>query len=154
MKKVVGLRLNLENMEQIVLREDEFRELGVDDILGMVVSCETGAVQTYTCSHIHFRMPASANHTYNSFGEPSELTIFNRLRAVDNPIAMVDLVYDDGSTLELCLPEQMHQICVVDLYGDLAVFCDVALADEGDEDEDVCEDCDCGRSCCCQDCEE
>lgn len=148
MKKIVGMNLGLENMEEIALRLNEFEGLDIFDIKEGVLQCANAVLQFHTCDSVYFRLKAHADHTYNSFGDPSEMTIFKRLTSEDDPLAYIELVYEDGTTLELFLPDSMSQSFCVDPYGDLvAVF--VRQEDFYVEDDD---ECDCG--CCCEDSED
>lgn len=148
MKRIVGMNLGLENMEEIALRLNEFEDLDIDNIKEGVAQCFNAVLQFHTCDFIHFRLKAQADHTYNSFDEPSEMTVFKRLTSVDDPLAYIKLVYEDGTALEVFLPDSMSQSFSVDPYGDLhAIF---AQQDDCCAEDD--DDCECG--CCCGDCEE
>lgn len=146
MKQIVGMNLGLENMEQISLRLNEFENLNIENIKESVAQFYSDVLQFNTCDFVHFRLKAHADHTYNSFGQPSELTIFKRLTSVDTPVTDIELVYEDGTTFEVFLSDSMSQSFSIDPYGNLsAVFA---------EQDDCCvdEDCECG--CCYGDCEE
>lgn len=123
MKTVTGMYLGLENLEQIHFRDGEVKELGVEGITQQVAKFESGTFQFDSCAFLHFTLDAKANHTYNSLGDPSELTVFDRLMEVNEPVGCVTLVYDNGTTQDLYLPHDMEQTFSVNKYGDLmAVF--------------------------------
>lgn len=119
MKTVTSMSLGLENLEQIYFRDGDVKELGVEGITQQVAKFESGTFQFDSCVFLHFTLDAKANHTYNSFGNPSELTVFDRLMEVENPVGCVTLTYDDGTTLDLYIPHDMEQVFSIDAYGDL-----------------------------------
>lgn len=119
MKKIVGMNLGLENFEKISLRLNEFEDLNIENIHETVAQFDSDVFQFDTCDFVYFRLKANADHTYNSFGDPSELTIFKRLTSVDMPVADIELVYDDDTTLDLFLADSMSQSFDVDQYGNL-----------------------------------
>lgn len=144
MKKIVGMNLGLENAEKISLRLNEFEDLGIDNINESVAQIGSNVFQFSTCDFAHFRLKARADHTYKSFGGPSELTIFNRLTVVSAPVTSIELVYDNKTTLELLILDTMRQIFDVDDHGDMdAIF---ILRDIFDEDEGPCD-------LCCEECD-
>lgn len=136
MKKITSVTLGLENLEQIHFRDNDIKDLGVEGITQQVVRFEAGTFQFDSCMFMHFTLDAKANHTYNSFGNPSELPVFDRLLEVENPVGCVTLGYDDGTTLDLYLPHDMEQTFSVSPYGDL-----MAVFGFDDEDEDYCSCC-------------
>lgn len=145
MKTVTSMTLGLENLEQIPLRESDIKDLGVEGITQQVAKFEGGTFQFDSCAFLHFTLDAKANHTYNSFGSPSELTVFDRLLEVNDPVGCVTLIYDDGTTQDLYLSHDMEQTFSINKYGDL-------LAAFGFVDEDEACIGECGD--CCGACEE
>lgn len=136
MKHIVSMNLGLENMEEIALRPNEFADLNIENIKESVAQFNNDVLQFHTCDFVYFRLNSHADHTYSSFGDPSELTTFKRLTSVDNPITDIELVYDDDTTLTLFLSDSMSQSFSVDSYGDLT-----AIFVQCDDDCCGCEDC-------------
>lgn len=136
MKQIVGMNLGLENLEKISLRLNEFEDLNIENIKETVTQFDSDVFQFNTCDFVYFRLKANADHTYNSFGDPSELTIFKRLISVDMPVADIELVYDDDTTLDLFLADSMSQSFGIDQYGNLT-----AVIAQCDDDCRCCEGC-------------
>ena len=112
----------LENGEEIWFnaQEDmlEFHlQVGTEHILKLDGQ---SAVRFKSISGGDMKIAAKANHTYNCFGNPSELTSFQRLMD-DVEIAGISISGCDTGVETFYLPEEMGLCCDIDLYGNLFV---------------------------------
>ena len=141
MKAVTNISLTLENTEIIKLSNDEVLKFFVKDITDQVVQIGYEIFQFQSFGFLYLKLKTTANHTYNSFGQPSKQTVFQRLLAEDSPIGCITLTYEDGSVAELYLPDGMEQDFATDSFGNLLVSIG-CVAEDGTE------------NCGCGDCEE
>lgn len=121
MKKIKSISLVLENSEMICLKRSEFRDLDIQEISQDVFQVGKEMFELDSFDYASFTLNAVANHTYNSFGEVSEKTIFDRLTSSIQPAAVLMLQYDNNTYRDLFISNDMAQVFEPNEYGDLFV---------------------------------
>lgn len=132
MKKITEMELCMENMETIKLLPHEFSNCEIGNIVEAVALTSAGMMQFQSTDAASFTMKSSANHTYNSFGHASQKTIFARFEECPI-IGCIRLFYDDGSMMDVFIPDTSCYDVSVDDYGNMTVGiypCCVELDDE------------------------
>lgn len=144
MKQVTSIGFGLENMEHIQLRKDEVKDFLMEGLTESAAQFGDEVFQFKSFAYLAMRLDAKANHTYGSYGTPSNKTIFDRLFETEDPVGCVELGYDDGTCAQFYIHGDMIQEYTVDEYGDLEI-------EFYFEDEIVLPEL---NGCCCEDCEE
>lgn len=145
MKQIQNIAFIMDNMELIFLKNEEIVNMEISETSDRIVKIGRNVVSFKSTEAAFITLSTAANHTYNACGKPSKKTIFEALCDGESTISAVRVAYDDDNFDDYFIPDYLESRHSVDEYGNVSI-----VIGYDTEDEDECDDFDCGY---CSGCE-
>ena len=135
----------LENTEEIWFKTEDFTDLEIETSGENIVKVNDTILSFRAVEWLNATISANANHTYNSFGNPSEVTNFKRLIDSQNICAVI--VKENDQDCVLYVHDNMFCSIDLDCCGnlDLIVVPADSIIESCCDDEPCCDE----SACCC-----